>query len=69
MYSSQVYSADMFHAAFKQEPMNREQGLRYRKIVLEKGSSENEMGFLEEFLRRRPNLEALKMELQKFKFE
>lgn len=55
----------MFRAAFSGDPMNRAQGLRYRRMVLEKGSSEDEMGFLQAFLSRRPNIDALRTELEK----
>lgn len=47
--------------------MSRTQGLRYRKMILEKGSSESEMEFLSEFLGRRPNIGALWVELQEFR--
>ena len=39
--------------------MNRSEGLRYRHTVLEKGSSEDEMAFLTEFLGRAPRADAL----------
>jgi metallopeptidase MepB len=55
----------MFHAAFSGDPMNRTQGLHYRRMVLEKGSGEDEMGFLQAFLGRRPNIQALQAELEK----
>lgn len=55
----------MFHAVFYRDPTNRTQGLRYRKTVLEKGSSEDEMEFLQAFLGRRPNIDALRAELEK----
>ena len=45
--------------------MQRTQGLRYRKTVLEKGSSEDEMELLQAFLGRRPNIGALRAELEK----
>lgn len=45
--------------------MDRTQGLHYRRMVLEKGSSEDEMGFLQTFLGRRPNIHALQAELAK----
>ena len=45
--------------------MSRTQGLRYRKMVLEKGSSEDEMKFLLAFLGGQPNIDALRVELEK----
>lgn len=53
----------MFHSFFKQNPMDREQGRRYRKTVLEKGGRQDEMEFLTEFLGRPPNNEAFYKEL------
>ncbi|KAH9845129.1 Peptidase family M3 [Teratosphaeria destructans] len=61
--SSQVYSADMFHTIFKQDPMNAKEGRRYRHTVLEKGGSQDEMETLKEFLGRAPNTEAFYQEL------
>lgn len=61
--SSQVYSADMFHTVFKKDPMNPEEGRRYRHMVLEKGGSQDEMTTLEGFLGRKPNGEAFYKEL------
>jgi metallopeptidase MepB len=55
----------MFHAVFSVDPFSRTQGLRYRRIVLEKGSSEHELEFLRAFLRRRPEIDALRRELEK----
>lgn len=49
----------MFQSAFKADPMSRSEGLRYRRTVLEKGSSEDEMKFLSEFLGRPPRADAL----------
>jgi metallopeptidase MepB len=60
---SQVYSADMWHAAFKSDPMNGEMGRKYRAIVLQRGGSRDEMENLEEFLGRKPNSEAFYREL------
>jgi metallopeptidase MepB len=60
---SQVYSADMWHAAFKADPMNGEVGRRYRSVVLERGGSRDEMENLVEFLGRKPNAEAFYREL------
>jgi metallopeptidase MepB len=55
----------MFNAVFSGDPMDCTQGLRYRKMVLEKGSSEDEMEFLQAFLGRGPNADALRAELEK----
>lgn len=56
--SSQVYSTDMFHSVFKKDPMNAQEGRRYRYTVLEKGGSQDEMTTLVEFLGREPKTDA-----------
>lgn len=53
----------MFHSFFKENPMDKEQGRRYRKIVLERGGSVDEMEFLTEFLGREPSTEPFYREL------
>lgn len=55
---SQVFSTDMFYAAFKKAPMDGVQGRRYRHTVLEKGGSRDEMETLKDFLGREPNSDA-----------
>lgn len=61
--SSQVYSTDMFYTIFKSNPMDPEQGRRYRRTVLEKGGSQDEMKSLTEFLGREPKTEAFYKDL------
>ncbi|KAJ5137101.1 hypothetical protein N7448_005655 [Penicillium atrosanguineum] len=56
--SSQVYSTDMFYTVFKDDPMNKAAGRRYRYQVLEKGGSQDEMTTLTEFLGRPPMTDA-----------
>lgn len=56
--SSQVYSTDMFYTIFKDEPMDKAAGRRYRYTVLEKGGSQDEMKTLTEFLGREPKTDA-----------
>ncbi|KAI9851075.1 MAG: hypothetical protein M1838_004507 [Thelocarpon superellum] len=56
--SSQVYSADMFFTVFAPDPMNAQEGRRYRHTVLERGGSQEEMVTLEQFLGRKPSTEA-----------
>lgn len=53
----------MFHSCFKEDPMNGEQGRRYRKTVLERGGAVDEMEFLTEFLGRAPSTEPFYREL------
>ncbi|OAA66028.1 metallopeptidase MepB [Cordyceps fumosorosea ARSEF 2679] len=62
MYS-EVFSADMYYTAFKADPLNSEQGHRYRRIVLERGGSRPEMDLLKEFLGREPNSDAFFQDL------
>ena len=61
--SSQVYSADMFFTVFAPDPMNQAAGRRYRKEVLEKGGSRDEMETLKAFLGREPSSESFYREL------
>lgn len=61
--SSQVYSADMFASVFKKDPMNGQEGRRYRHTVLERGGSRDEMDILVEFLGRKPEPDAFYKEL------
>lgn len=61
--SSQVYSADMYFSVFAKDPMNPEEGRRYRKMVLQKGGSQDEMTTLENFLGRKPSSDAFYKEL------
>jgi metallopeptidase MepB len=53
-----VFAYDLFAAKFASDPLNREEGRRYRRIVLERGGSRPEMKFLEEYLGRKPSGEA-----------
>ncbi|KAH0537202.1 hypothetical protein FGG08_005980 [Glutinoglossum americanum] len=61
--SSQVYSADMFYSVFKKDPMNPQEGRRYRHTVLERGGSQEELQTLIDFLGRKPSTEAFYKEL------
>jgi metallopeptidase MepB len=61
---SEVYATDMFYTVFKKDPMNKEQGMRYRQTVLEKGGSVDPMILLENFLGRKPNTDAFFKELE-----
>lgn len=60
---SEVFSADMFHSFFEKDPMNGDEGRRYRRTVLEKGGSMDELKFLNDFLGREPSAEAFYREL------
>ncbi|KAH7319894.1 hypothetical protein B0I35DRAFT_478197 [Stachybotrys elegans] len=60
---SEVFSTDMFYSFFKENPMDGEQGRRYRRVVLQRGGSIDEMEFLKEFLGREPSTEQFYKEL------
>ena len=60
---SQVYSFDMFYTAFRANPLDPAAGRRYRRMVLEKGGSQDEALTLEQFLGRKPSSEAFYKEL------
>ncbi|KAH8598709.1 hypothetical protein B0O99DRAFT_650032 [Bisporella sp. PMI_857] len=56
---SQVYALDVFYTVFKSDPMNASEGFGYRRMILEKGGSQNEMKMLPEYLGRVPSTYAL----------
>jgi thimet oligopeptidase len=55
---SRVFAEDMFSVFQKNGVMDKETGIRYRKIILEKASTEEEMEMLRNFLGREPNPDA-----------
>lgn len=55
---AKVFSEDMFSVFVQKGVMDKETGLRLRNIVLEKGSSVDELEMVKEFLGREPNQEA-----------
>jgi metallopeptidase MepB len=60
---SQVFADDLFKTLFEHDPMNAEVGLRYRRVVLEKGGGENGLKLLEDILGRKPDVFAFYKEL------
>ena len=48
----------MFSIFEEKGVMNKEQGMRYRKIILEKGGTEDPLSLVKEFLGREPNSNA-----------
>lgn len=60
---SKVYSADMFTRFQKEGLLSVKTGMDYRKWILEKGSSQEEMDLLKGFLGREPNNEAFLKEI------
>jgi Zn-dependent oligopeptidase len=55
---SRVFAMDMFSVFQKNGVMNTALGVKYRKEILEKGSTKNEMDMLRSFLGREPNSKA-----------
>jgi thimet oligopeptidase len=55
---AKVFSEDMFSVFIQNGVMDKNTGLRLRKIVLEKGSSVDELDMVKDFLGREPNQEA-----------
>jgi len=55
---SKVFAQDMFSVFQKNGVMDSNTGIRYRKEILEKGSTEEELDLLRNFLGREPNSEA-----------
>lgn len=55
---SKVFAQDMFTVFEKNGVMNTSKGILYRKEILEKGASEEEMDMLRHFLGREPNSDA-----------
>jgi thimet oligopeptidase len=60
---SKVYSSDMFTKFKREGLLNKKIGMKYRKQVLEKGSSEEEIKLLEKFLGRKSNNKAFLEEI------
>jgi Zn-dependent oligopeptidase len=52
---AQTYSANMFHAVFEKDPLSRELGMRYRKKLLEPGSTKDGLELLKDFLGGEPD--------------
>ena len=48
----------MFSIFEEKGVMNKEQGMRYREIILEKGGMEEPLALVKEFLGREPNSDA-----------
>ena len=55
---SEVYAQDMFSIFEEKGILNEELGMRYRKIILEKGGTEEPLLLVKEFLGREPNSDA-----------
>ena len=55
---SQVYAQDMFSVFEKEGILNPDVGMKYRKIILEKGGTVDPLDLVKEFLGREPNSEA-----------
>lgn len=60
---SKVYAQDMFSVFEENGILDNATGLRYRDIILAKGSSEDPLDLVKEFLQRDPNNEAFLRDL------
>lgn len=60
---SNVFALDIYYTLFKQNPMDIDNGIRYRDIVLKRGGSKDSMDNLKELLGREPNAEAFTKEI------
>ncbi|KAH8900095.1 zincin [Thozetella sp. PMI_491] len=60
---AKAHAMDMFDTAFKQNPLDGQAGRRYRRMVLEKGATQDEMKTLKDFLGRDPRPEAFLADL------
>lgn len=60
---SKVYADDIYYSIFKGDPLNVENGIRYRDKVLAKGNSRDVLDGVVELLGREPNLDAFLKEL------
>ncbi len=55
---SEVYAQDMFSIFEEKGILNEELGIKYRKIILEKGGTEDPLSLVIEFLGREPNSDS-----------
>lgn len=60
---SRVIAADIFHTLFHADPMNMENGRKYRDIILKNGGAKDIPVILEELLGRKPSPEAFLREM------
>ncbi len=60
---SNVFAADMFTRFEREGILNKKTGADYKKWILEKGGSMEEMDLLKRFLRRKPNNKAFLKEI------
>jgi len=52
---SETFAANMYYKVFKGDELNPINGMRYRKLLLEPGSTKDGMELLEQFLGEKPN--------------
>lgn len=60
---AEIYAADLFTRFKKEGLLNPKTGRDYRKWILEKGASMEEMDLIKEFLKRKPNNKAFLKEI------
>jgi metallopeptidase MepB len=64
-YSASIYSRDMYQTRFWKDPMSKEEGRRYRELVIGKGGKGPAIALLKSFLGRVPNGAAFAKALAK----
>lgn len=60
---SQVFATDIYYNLFKSDPMDVQNGLRYRDLILKNGGSKEVLDILLELLGREPNSHAFLQEI------
>lgn len=60
---SKVYADDIYYSIFKNDPLNTENGIKYRDSILARGGSRDVLEGVVELLGREPNLNAFLTEL------
>lgn len=60
---SKVYAQDMWSKFEEEGAMNKELGMKYRKLILEPGGAKDHLSMVKQFLGRDPNAEALLKDL------
>lgn len=60
---SNVFASDIYHSMFAKNPFDKENGKRYRDIILKRGGSRDEMDNLVELLGREPNSDAYMLDI------
>lgn len=60
---TRLYAADIWHTCFKENPMDVPTMKRYRRILLDKGGTVEELHMVTEILGRQPSSDAYFQEI------